>query len=65
MRSPVNKPNINTVLFLGPSDVMGVIAMAEAIDLVDKGYADAVKFPIINAPRRRGQKIEIPVPGTQ
>ena len=45
--------NINSVLFLGPSDVKDVITMAEAIDLVDKGYADAAKFPLINAPRRR------------
>ncbi|MEE8284519.1 MAG: ornithine cyclodeaminase family protein [Alphaproteobacteria bacterium] len=45
--------NINSVLFLGPSDVKDVITMNEAIDLVEAGYADAAKFPIINAPRRR------------
>jgi ornithine cyclodeaminase len=45
--------NVNTVLFLGPSDVKDVITMKEAVDLVDKGYAGAAKFPIINAPRRR------------
>ncbi|MQA67067.1 MAG: hypothetical protein GEU76_14395 [Alphaproteobacteria bacterium] len=49
----MTKSNVNSVLFLGPSDVKDVITMKEAIDLVDKGYADAAKFPIINAPRRR------------
>ena len=45
--------NMNSVLFLGPSDVKDVITMKDAIDLVDQGYADAAKYPIINAPRRR------------
>ncbi|MDH3241787.1 MAG: ornithine cyclodeaminase family protein [Alphaproteobacteria bacterium] len=45
--------NVNSVLFLGPSDVKDVITMDKAIDLVAAGYADAAKFPIINAPRRR------------
>ena len=45
--------NTNSVLFLGPSDVKDVITMSDAIDLVDTGYADAAKYPIINAPRRR------------
>ena len=45
--------NINSVLFLGPSDVKDVITMSDAIDLVDKGYAGASKYPLINAPRRR------------
>ena len=45
--------NINSVLFLGPSEVKNVLGMKEAIDLVETGYGDAVRFPIINAPRRR------------
>jgi ornithine cyclodeaminase len=45
--------NVNTVLFLGPSDVKDVVSMKEAIDLVERGYADATRFPLINAPRRR------------
>lgn len=45
--------NINSVLFLGPSDVKDVLHMREAIDLVEAGYKGAAKFPIINAPRRR------------
>lgn len=45
--------NVNTVLFLGPSDVKDVVTMAKAIDLVEEGYAEATKFPLINAPRRR------------
>jgi ornithine cyclodeaminase/alanine dehydrogenase-like protein (mu-crystallin family) len=45
--------NINSVLFLGPSDVKNVLGMKEAIDLVETGYGDAMRFPIINAPRRR------------
>jgi ornithine cyclodeaminase/alanine dehydrogenase-like protein (mu-crystallin family) len=49
----MTQPNIKSVLFLGPTDVKDVITMAEAIDLVEEGYAEAAKFPIINAPRRR------------
>ena len=45
--------NINHVLFLGPSDVKDVITMKEAIDLVARGYGDAARYPIMNAPRRR------------
>lgn len=45
--------NINSVLFLGPSDVKDVLHMREAIDLVEAGYKGAAEFPIINAPRRR------------
>jgi ornithine cyclodeaminase/alanine dehydrogenase-like protein (mu-crystallin family) len=45
--------NNRTVLFLGPSDLKDVIGMAEAIDLVERGYREAAEFPIINAPRRR------------
>ncbi len=45
--------NVNSVLFLGPSDVKDVVTMKQAIDLVAEGYAEAARFPIINAPRRR------------
>ena len=48
-----DRSNINTVLFLGPADVKDMIGMAEAIDLVETGYAGAAEYPIINAPRRR------------
>ena len=47
------RPNVKSVLFLGPSDITGIITMAKAIDLVGQGYADATKSPIVNAPRRR------------
>jgi len=45
--------NVNSVLFLGPSDVKNVVSMKESIDLVEQGYRDAADYPIINAPRRR------------
>jgi ornithine cyclodeaminase/alanine dehydrogenase-like protein (mu-crystallin family) len=45
--------NLKSVLFLGPSDVTGIMEMGTAIDLVEQGYAGAAEFPIINAPRRR------------
>lgn len=45
--------NRRKILFLGPSDIKDLISMDEAIDLVAEGYAGAVEFPIINAPRRR------------
>jgi ornithine cyclodeaminase/alanine dehydrogenase-like protein (mu-crystallin family) len=45
--------NAKSVLFLGPPDVKDVIGMAEAIDLVERGYREAAEFPIGNAPRRR------------
>lgn len=48
-----DRANTNSVLFLGPTDVKDVVSMREAIDLVERGYGDAARFPIINAPRRR------------
>ncbi len=48
-----DRANVNSVLFLGPSDVKDVVTMKEAIDLVERGYGDAAAYPIINAPRRR------------
>jgi ornithine cyclodeaminase len=41
------------VLLLRPQDVMDVIDIGQAIDLVEQGYREAQEFPIINAPRRR------------
>jgi ornithine cyclodeaminase len=41
------------VLMLRPQDIMDVIDMKQAIDLVEQGYREAQGFPIINAPRRR------------
>jgi ornithine cyclodeaminase/alanine dehydrogenase-like protein (mu-crystallin family) len=49
----VRASNSKSVLFLGPSDLKDVIGMADAIDLVERGYREAAEFPIINAPRRR------------
>jgi hypothetical protein len=45
--------NIVSILFLGPSDVNDVITMKEAIDLIERDYGDAARYPIMNAPRRR------------
>ncbi|MGE5539566.1 MAG: ornithine cyclodeaminase family protein [Gemmatimonas sp.] len=49
----MTKRNVNTVLFLGPQDVKDVITIGKAIDLVEQGYREAARFPIVNAPRRR------------
>jgi ornithine cyclodeaminase/alanine dehydrogenase-like protein (mu-crystallin family) len=49
----MERTNLRTVLFLGPSDIKELISMREAIDLVQEGYAGATEYPIINAPRRR------------
>jgi ornithine cyclodeaminase/alanine dehydrogenase-like protein (mu-crystallin family) len=46
-------PNIKKVLLLRPQDVRDVIDIGTAIDLVEQGYLEATKNPIINAPRRR------------
>ena len=43
----------SSVLFLGPDQIKDIISMREAIDLVATGYADAARYPIMNAPRRR------------
>lgn len=48
-----DRRNRNTVLFLGPEDLKGLIRMEEAIEAVDQGYREAAKFPVVNAPRRR------------
>ena len=45
--------NRNTVLFLGPTEIKGMISMAEAIEAIEQGYREAEDFPIVNAPRRR------------
>jgi ornithine cyclodeaminase len=41
------------VLLLRPQEIMDVIDMATAIELVEQGYREAQSFPLINAPRRR------------
>jgi len=46
-------PNTKKVLLLRPQDVKDVMDIATAIDLVEQGYREAAKNPIINAPRRR------------
>ena len=45
--------NRNTVLFLGPTEIKGMITMEEAIAAIEQGYREAEDFPIVNAPRRR------------
>lgn len=49
----MTKTNLKSVLLLGPEDLKDVIAMPEAINLVEQGYREASSFPLINAPRRR------------
>ncbi len=45
--------NRNSVLFLAPDELKGLIRMDEAIKVVDQGYGEAARYPIVNAPRRR------------
>lgn len=40
-------------LLLKPDEIQDLVSMREAIDAVEKGYAGAHEFPVINAPRRR------------
>ncbi len=40
-------------LLLKPDEIQDLVEMREAIDVVEKGYADGHRFPVINAPRRR------------
>lgn len=40
-------------LLLHPQDLEGLVTMADAIDAIEKAYAGAAEFPVINAPRRR------------
>jgi ornithine cyclodeaminase len=47
------KANMKSVLILRPQDLIDVITMGEAIELVEQGYREASEFPLINAPRRR------------
>jgi ornithine cyclodeaminase len=49
----MNEPDGNSVLLLRPQDVTDVVAMADAIDLVEQGYREAAASPLMNAPRRR------------
>ena len=48
-----DRRNRNSVLFLSPEDLQGMIRMEEAIEAVDQGYREAAQFPVVNAPRRR------------
>lgn len=48
-----HRPNRNSVLFLRPDELTGLIRMEEAIEAVDQGYREAAQFPVVNAPRRR------------
>lgn len=49
----VERPNRNSVLFLGPEEVKGMISMEEAVAAIEQGYKEADEYPIGNAPRRR------------
>lgn len=40
-------------LLLHPEDLEGLVSMADAIAAIEKAYAGATEFPVINAPRRR------------
>ena len=42
-----------SVLLLRPADLQGLVTMAEAIEVIERGYREAAAFPVINAPRRR------------
>ena len=42
-----------SVLLLRPADLQGLVAMADAIEVIEQGYREAAGFPVINAPRRR------------
>jgi ornithine cyclodeaminase/alanine dehydrogenase-like protein (mu-crystallin family) len=48
-----DRRNRNTVVFLAPHELKGLIRMEEAIEAVDQGYREAAEFPVVNAPRRR------------
>ncbi|MGE0628425.1 MAG: ornithine cyclodeaminase family protein [Hyphomicrobiaceae bacterium] len=48
-----DRRNRNTVVFLAPHELKGLIRMEEAIEAVDQGYREAAAYPIVNAPRRR------------
>ncbi len=45
--------NSKTILLLRPQDLVDVLTVGDAIDLVEQGYREASAFPLINAPRRR------------
>lgn len=40
-------------LLLHPEDLEGLVSMADALDVVERAFAEAAAFPVINAPRRR------------
>lgn len=40
-------------LLLHPEDLEGLVSMADAIDAIEKAYAEAAASPMVNAPRRR------------
>jgi alanine dehydrogenase len=40
-------------LLLHPQEIQDLVSMDEAIEAVEKGYANGHEFPVINAPRRR------------
>ena len=45
-----DRHNQNTVLFLGPEELKGLINMDEAVAAVEQGYKEAAEHPIGNAP---------------
>jgi ornithine cyclodeaminase/alanine dehydrogenase-like protein (mu-crystallin family) len=52
-RPPHAAPNDAGYLLLHPEDLEGLLTMAEAVDAVEKAYAEVAKWPMVNAPRRR------------
>lgn len=49
---PGGTPNAGYLL-LHPEDLEGLVGMADAIDAIEKAYAEAAAWPMVNAPRRR------------
>jgi ornithine cyclodeaminase/alanine dehydrogenase-like protein (mu-crystallin family) len=45
--------NRNTILFLGPDEIKGLLTMEEAMAAIEQGYREADEFPVVSAPRRR------------
>jgi hypothetical protein len=48
-----DRPNRNTILFLCPDEIKGLISMEEAVAAIKQGYREADEFPFGDAPRRR------------
>ena len=40
-------------LLLSPEDLHGLVEMKDAVDAIEQAYAEATRWPLVNAPRRR------------